>query len=127
MLFSNKFMAGPPQNLETAAQKGALDMKTAVIGFPRIGEKRELKFASEQYFKGEISEKQLLDIAAGIRGSSCSSRRIPELISFPRMTFLFTITYWTPQIFLASFRTDIGSWDFPLWIPILRWREVIRA
>ena len=30
-------------------------MKTAVIGFPRIGKNRELKFAAEKYFKGTYS------------------------------------------------------------------------
>ena len=35
-------------------------MKTSVIGFPRIGRNRELKFASEKFFKGEISEQELL-------------------------------------------------------------------
>ena len=34
-------------------------MQTSVIGFPRIGTLRELKFASEKYFKKEISEKEL--------------------------------------------------------------------
>ena len=34
-------------------------MKTSVIGFPRIGTLRELKFASEKYFRKEISEEQL--------------------------------------------------------------------
>ncbi len=34
-------------------------MKSAVIGFPRVGKLRELKFASEKYFRGEISEKNL--------------------------------------------------------------------
>ena len=29
-------------------------MQTSVIGFPRIGTLRELKFASEKYFRGEI-------------------------------------------------------------------------
>ena len=29
-------------------------MKTSVIGFPRIGTLRELKFASEKYFRKEI-------------------------------------------------------------------------
>ena len=31
-------------------------MQTSVIGFPRIGTLRELKFASEKYFKKEIEE-----------------------------------------------------------------------
>ena len=29
-------------------------MQTSVIGFPRIGTLRELKFASEKYFRNEI-------------------------------------------------------------------------
>ncbi|MBQ3899832.1 MAG: hypothetical protein II741_08350, partial [Lachnospiraceae bacterium] len=32
-------------------------MLTSVIGFPRIGANRELKFALEKYFRGEIEEK----------------------------------------------------------------------
>lgn len=36
-------------------------MKTSVTGFPRIGKNRELKFASEKYFRGEISEAELLE------------------------------------------------------------------
>ena len=42
-------------------------MKTAVVGFPRVGKNRELKFATEKYFKGEISEQELFDEAAEIR------------------------------------------------------------
>ena len=42
-------------------------MKTSVIGFPRIGTVRELKFASEKYFRKEISEKQLKETAKGLR------------------------------------------------------------
>ncbi len=33
-------------------------MNTSVIGFPRIGKNRELKFASEKFFKGEIREQE---------------------------------------------------------------------
>ena len=42
-------------------------MKTSVIGFPRIGTVRELKFASEKYFRKEISEEQLKETAKGLR------------------------------------------------------------
>ena len=42
-------------------------MKTSVIGFPRIGTVRELKFASEKYFRKEISEEQLEETAKGLR------------------------------------------------------------
>ncbi|MBR2294873.1 MAG: 5-methyltetrahydropteroyltriglutamate--homocysteine S-methyltransferase [Clostridiales bacterium] len=42
-------------------------MNTAVTGYPRIGKDRELKFASEKFFKGEISESELLKVAATVR------------------------------------------------------------
>ena len=42
-------------------------MQTSVIGFPRIGTLRELKFASEKYFKKEISEKELLQTGKELR------------------------------------------------------------
>ena len=42
-------------------------MKTSVIGFPRIGTLRELKFASEKYFRKEISEEQLKETAKELR------------------------------------------------------------
>ncbi len=42
-------------------------MKTSVIGYPRIGENRELKFASEKFFKGQIDEAELDSVAKTIR------------------------------------------------------------
>ena len=42
-------------------------MNTSVIGYPRIGRNRELKFASEKYFKGEIGEAALKITASSIR------------------------------------------------------------
>ena len=38
-----------------------MTMRTSVIGFPRIGKDRELKFASEKYFAGKINEAELLE------------------------------------------------------------------
>ena len=42
-------------------------MNTSVIGYPRIGKDRELKFASEKFFAGEIDENALLEVAKNIR------------------------------------------------------------
>ncbi len=42
-------------------------MKTSVIGFPRVGTLRELKFASEKYFRHEITAQELIGIAADLR------------------------------------------------------------
>ena len=38
-----------------------------LAGFPRVGAKRELKFAQERYWRGEIAEADLLDIAKKLR------------------------------------------------------------
>lgn len=40
---------------------------TVVLGFPRIGEKRELKIALENYWKGSISLSELQHVASGLR------------------------------------------------------------
>ena len=42
-------------------------MQTSVIGFPRIGTLRELKFASEKYFRNEIKAEELLQTAKDLR------------------------------------------------------------
>lgn len=42
-------------------------MKTNVIGYPRIGEQRELKKAIESYFKSDISKEDLLEIGKSLR------------------------------------------------------------
>lgn len=42
-------------------------MKTSVIGFPRVGTLRELKFASEKYFRHEITAQELTGIATDLR------------------------------------------------------------
>lgn len=42
-------------------------MKTAVVGYPRIGTLRELKFALEKYFKNEISAEELTDTAKELK------------------------------------------------------------
>ncbi|WP_373752673.1 5-methyltetrahydropteroyltriglutamate--homocysteine S-methyltransferase [Neisseria weixii] len=36
-------------------------------GFPRVGAFRELKFAQEKYWRKEVSEQELLDVAKGLR------------------------------------------------------------
>ena len=42
-------------------------MSTTIIGFPRIGENRELKFQTEKYFRNEITESQLLSFTEELR------------------------------------------------------------
>ena len=42
-------------------------MTTSIIGFPRIGENRELKFNTEKYWRKEITEDQLQSFAKDLR------------------------------------------------------------
>lgn len=49
-------------------------MKSIVLGYPRIGKKRELKKAIEKYWKGQISQEELLAIAKIIRGENWKSQ-----------------------------------------------------
>ncbi len=42
-------------------------MQTAIIGYPRVGTLRELKFATEKYLEGVLSKAELQDTAALLR------------------------------------------------------------
>jgi Cobalamin-independent synthase, N-terminal domain. len=42
-------------------------MTTSIIGFPRIGENRELKFNTEKYWRKEITADQLQNFAKDLR------------------------------------------------------------
>ena len=46
---------------------GALHTTSYILGFPRVGAKRELKFAQERYWRKELAEQDLLDIAKVLR------------------------------------------------------------
>ncbi|MCD8201192.1 MAG: 5-methyltetrahydropteroyltriglutamate--homocysteine S-methyltransferase [Clostridia bacterium] len=45
-------------------------MYTSITGYPRIGAERELKFASEKYFRGDISRKDLEKTATNLRAGA---------------------------------------------------------
>lgn len=50
-------------------------MQTSVIGFPRIGTLRELKFASEKYFRKEITSDELLKTAEILRETHWNTQK----------------------------------------------------
>ena len=64
-------------------------MKTAVTGYPRIGNLRELKFASEKYFKGEITADQLETVAREIRAYNYEVQRKGAVDYIPSGDFSF--------------------------------------
>ncbi len=50
-------------------------MSTSVIGYPRIGSLRELKFALEAYFKGEKSENEIQSLAKELRKEHLTTQK----------------------------------------------------
>ena len=64
-------------------------MRTAVTGYPRIGNLRELKFASEKYFKGEITADQLETVAREIRAYNYEVQRKGAVDFIPSGDFSF--------------------------------------
>ena len=64
-------------------------MKTTIIGYPRIGNLRELKFASEKYFRGEITAPELEAAAREIRLFNLNLQKNSGLDLIPSNDFSF--------------------------------------
>ncbi len=64
-------------------------MKTSVIGYPRIGSLRELKFASEKYFRSEITAEALLETASSIRLGNIKLQKENGIDLIPSNDFSF--------------------------------------
>lgn len=64
-------------------------MKTSIIGYPRVGSLRELKFTAEKYFKGEITIDELQRTAAGLRVSHWRKQQEHGIDFIPSNDFSF--------------------------------------
>ncbi len=64
-------------------------MQTSVIGFPRVGSLRELKFATEKFFRGERSAQELEAVAADIRRSQWQLQQQAGIGLIPSNDFSF--------------------------------------
>lgn len=64
-------------------------METSVIGFPRIGALRELKFASEKYFRNEIGAAELSETARALRRSHWSTQKNAGIDYIPSNDFSY--------------------------------------
>ena len=103
-----------------------IQMQTAVVGFPRIGTLRELKFTLEKYFRNEISQEELEQKAAELRRIHWQTQQQAGII-FQAVTFLITTMFWMPHFFSTSFRKDTKNSTDLLLIPILPWHAAIRV
>ncbi len=55
--------------MATGEASTSLSLKTANLGFPRMGQQRELKFALEDYWTGQRTEAELLEVARELRAN----------------------------------------------------------
>ena len=100
------------------------DMKTAIVGYPRIGANRELKFASEQYFRGACTEAELQETAKTLRLANLTQQKESGLDWIPSNDFSFYDGMLDTAFLL---RNGIGNSDLLRWIPTLQRQEAIRA
>ncbi|WP_242904880.1 5-methyltetrahydropteroyltriglutamate--homocysteine S-methyltransferase [Actinomadura terrae] len=64
-------------------------MNTTILGYPRIGERRELKFATEDYWAGRIDAAALEQTGADLRARTWRTLRDAGLDAVPSNTFSF--------------------------------------
>ena len=64
-------------------------MKTSIVGYPRIGSLRELKFASEKYFRNEITDTELKATAKSLRVQNLTVQKDSGLDYIPSNDFSF--------------------------------------
>ena len=64
-------------------------MQTSIIGYPRIGSSRELKFQSEAHFRGEVSIEELDATAAALRAANRKDQQAAGLNWIPVNDFSY--------------------------------------
>lgn len=64
-------------------------MRTSIVGYPRVGTQRELKFATEKYFRKEITAEELQQTAKDIRNTQWTVLKNSGLDFIPSNDFSF--------------------------------------
>ena len=104
--------------------------KATILGYPRIGRRRELKRAIESYWKGELSQDQLVAEAAALRattrarlvelGLSASGGAIPESFSFYDQVLDATLALGAIPARFAEVAASEGTNDLDLYFTLAR-------
>ena len=63
--------------------------QSAIVGYPRVGSQRELKFWTEDYFRGGISAESLRRNAAGLRQKQWLTQKQNGIDFIPSNDFSF--------------------------------------
>ncbi|RRD40428.1 5-methyltetrahydropteroyltriglutamate--homocysteine S-methyltransferase [Leptotrichia sp. OH3620_COT-345] len=64
-------------------------MKTAIVGYPRIGKNRELKFAIEKYWKKEQTKEELVKVSDEVKNKQWKKQKEEGINYIPSNTFSF--------------------------------------
>ena len=102
-------------------------MRTAVIGYPRVGKDRELKFASEKYFKNEITEKELKEIAQELKKEHLTLQKENKIDFISSNDFSFYDNMLDTAVLfniIPKRYRDLGASELDTY---LQWQEAIRG
>lgn len=78
-------------------------MTTTIIGFPRIGAQRELKFATEKYFKQTLTAEQLLATGKQLRQQQWQLLKKAGIDQIPSNDFSFYDNLLDTAFFVSCF------------------------
>jgi len=81
----------------------------ATLGFPRIGPRRELKFALEKFWSGTSSEAELRDAALGLRAAAWARQSALGTDWLPSNDFSFYDHVLDPSLLLGAVPERYGS------------------
>lgn len=86
-------------------------MTTTIIGFPRIGEQRELKYTTEKYFRQEINAKELEAFAKDLRKKHWQLVKEQGIDEIPSNDFSFYDTTLDTSFLLNIVPTELTTID----------------
>lgn len=101
-------------------------MQTSVIGFPRIGTLRELKFASEKYFKKEITAEELLQTGKTLRKTHWNIQKNAGIDYISCNDFSYYDTLLDTAVLFNIIPKRYKELNLLNWTPILQWHGAIR-
>ncbi|AMA59881.1 5-methyltetrahydropteroyltriglutamate--homocysteine S-methyltransferase [Bradyrhizobium sp. CCGE-LA001] len=87
-----------------------ISLPVATLGMPRIGPRRELKFALESYWAGKSSEAQLLEAAAGLRLANWARQRSLGATIIPSNDFSLYDHVLDTSVMVGAI-PDVYGWD----------------
>lgn len=92
----------------------AAKLKTANLGFPRMGRQRELKFALEGYWAGKRTEKDLLDVASALRQEHWKLQQSAGIDLIPSNDFSFYDQVLDALVLIGATPERFGSGEVTL-------------